>query len=145
LTRFEQPEKFSAAEPFLNYKIKTISYISQLFNYQTPTSSVLVKRNLMIVNPFCERIELKAREDIDCWLRIHKQIGFSHKIKLPLTGYRVSAGQISGDKFKMIARTLYCYQNTSGISNKFLSILPIMATFTHFSRGLFNKIFNRGI
>jgi len=145
LTRFKHLEEFSTAEPFFSYKIKTISYFSQLFNYQTPTSSVLIKRDLMITNPFFEGIELKAREDIDCWLRIHKQIGYSHKIMLPLMGYRVGADQISGNKFKMISRTLYCYQNTSGINNKFLSILPIIATFTHFSRGLVNKIFNRGV
>jgi hypothetical protein len=64
---------------------------------------------------------------------------------LPLMGYRICEGQISGDKLKMIKSTFYCYQNTDGIENKLLNFVPVLATCTHFLRGFFNRIFKRSI
>jgi len=145
MSRFDNSIDFDSGSVLSVYRVIKISYISQLLNYQTPTSSVLVKRSLLISNPFQEEIEFKAREDIDCWLRIHKEVGFSHKLMLPLMGYRVCEGQISGDKLKMIKSTFYCYQNTDGIENKLLNFVPVLATCTHFLRGFFNRIFKRGI
>ena len=38
---------------------------------------------LMQIYPFREELAFKARVDTDCWLRIHRHIGFSSKITLP--------------------------------------------------------------
>lgn len=145
LYKFESSNDFDCESVLTSCRVKKISYKSQLLNYQTPTSSAVVKRSLLISNPFREEIEFKAREDIDCWLRIHKEIGFSHKLISPLMGYRICEGQISGDKLKMIKSTFYCYQNTDGINNKLLGFIPVIATFTHLLRGFFNRIFNRSV
>lgn len=127
------------------FDVKKVTYLSQMFNYQTPTSSVILCRSLAQSEPFLEGIDFKAREDIDCWLRIHKRIKFSIKINKNLMGYRVVEGQISGNKIAMISKTFHCYKHTSGIDNKFFNILPAMLTASHFIRALINRLLKKSI
>ncbi len=82
-----------------------ISFYTQLRKFRTPTSSVVVRRELLIKYPFNEDIEYKAREDFECWLRIHEEIGSSIKLLAPLLYYRIIDGQISGSKLKMMFKT----------------------------------------
>jgi teichuronic acid biosynthesis glycosyltransferase TuaG len=140
LVSFKDEMVYNQRQKINEYKFKKVSYYSQLFNYQTPTSSVLVLRALIVSNPFIEDISFKAREDLDCWLRVHKEIGFSYKILSPLIGYRVVDGQISGDKLDMLLKTLYCYRKTKGIRVRLFGIIPLLATFTHVIKSLLNRI-----
>lgn len=82
-----------------------ISFYTQLRKFRTPTSSVVVQRDLVIKYPFNEDIEYKAREDFECWLRVHEEIGSSIKLLAPLLYYRIIEGQISGSKIKMTFKT----------------------------------------
>lgn len=145
LVKFRKSHDFNTKDVVSSRYLKNISYFSQLFNYQTPTSSVLVSKDLMREYPFREGLDFKAREDIDCWLRIHKTLKLSVKIKTPLLGYRVVDGQISGNKLLMVKRTFYCYKHTDGINYKLMNLVPLIATATHFCRAFFNKIFDRSI
>ena len=124
---------------------KKISYLSQMFNYQTPTSSVILHRSLALSEPFLEGIDFKAREDIDCWLRIHKRIKQSVKVDDYLVGYRKVDGQISGNKIAMIYRTYYCYKNTSGLETKFFNILPFILTLSHLLRAFYIRTLKKSI
>ena len=120
-------------------RVTKIKYWDQALNYQTPTSSVVVKKSIMEANPFQEGLNFKAREDIDCWLRIHSLISSSYKIQAPLIGYRLSDQQISGNKFDMLSRTYYCYRHTAGLPFKLMGLLPVVLTVSH----AFNSIFKR--
>jgi len=86
--------------------IEKVTFLNQLIRYRTPTSSVILKKELLISNPFNEDLRYKAREDLDCWLRIHESIGHSIKLSFPFLYYRIVQGQISGAKLTMIKRTL---------------------------------------
>ena len=85
--------------------IEQISFLKQLIKYRTPASSVVLKRNLLVNWPFNEDPAFKAREDLDCFLRIHEHIGHSIKLSFPFLCYRIVPGQISGAKWRMAART----------------------------------------
>ena len=119
---------------------KSISYIRQLIRYATPTSSVLVRKDVILRCLFEENIMWRAREDLDCWLRIHRYIGHSVKIELPLVGYRVISGQISGNKFEMIRKTYFCFRNSKGVPNFPLGILPLILTVFHFTGAVINRL-----
>jgi teichuronic acid biosynthesis glycosyltransferase TuaG len=88
-----------------NPEIMTISFFKQLRRFRTPTSSVMLKRTLLLNFQFNEDPRYKAREDLDCWLRIHEHIGKSIKLLCPLLYYRIVRGQISGAKWRMVKRT----------------------------------------
>ena len=69
--------------------------------------------------PFNPDPKYKAREDLECWLRIHEKVGSSIKLMLPLLYYRIIQGQISGSKWRMIFKThmvLSKYRLVSGKS-----------------------------
>lgn len=126
-------------------RFKKISYWAQAFNYQTPTSSVVVRKSIMEANEFEEGLNFKAREDIDCWLRIHRVIGASHKVQVPLLGYRVSDHQISGNKFKMISRTYYCYRHSKGLRTRLFGILPLVLTISHSVNSVYKRYAGRSV
>ena len=84
---------------------RNISLYTQLRKFRTPTSSVVARKDLLLKYPFNEDPEYKAREDLECWLRIHEEIGSSIKLLYPLLYYRIVEGQISGSKWKMVFKT----------------------------------------
>ena len=126
-------------------KLRKITYLRQLLRYGTPTSSVLVKKDIMKSFPFQEGRAWRAREDMDCWLRIHKVIGYSYKLDLPLVGYRVVEGQISGDKFEMIGRTYFCFRNSRGVPSSPLGLLAVFLTGLHLFGALINRLTSKGL
>ena len=87
-----------------NVKISNVTFRQQLLKNRIPTSSVLVKKDLMLKFKFNEGKEYKAREDFDCWLRIHENTDNTIKINSTLTFYRIVDGQISSNKFEMILK-----------------------------------------
>ena len=79
----------------LNYT--KINFKKLLIRCYIPLSSVIFNKNKFNFR-FDESKDLIAFEDYDSWLKIHKKINFSIKLKSQLVLYRVSDSQISKDK-----------------------------------------------
>lgn len=127
-------------------KVKYLSFLAQLIKNRTPTSSVVIARSAICKTPFNEDIRYKAREDFDCWLRCHEEFGRSVKVMSPLVGYRISCGQISGDKIAMVKRHLYVLRNYRLKSGRRLSSAEAgLYTITHFLLGLFLRRLTKGL
>ena len=93
-----------AFTPVQRARLARISFRRTLLNTKTPTSTVLAERELFLRYPFNEDLAYKAREDLDCFLHMHEEIGSSVKVLHPLLGYRITGGaQISGNKLTMHA------------------------------------------
>ena len=116
-----------------------ITFSQQLIKMRTPTSSVVADRELMINNPFNEDIAFKAREDLDCWLHCHEEIGQSIKITAPMMGYRIIPGQISGKKWVMIRRHLHVLGQYRYRSGRKLGLMAWFYTFTHFALSIYHR------
>ncbi len=112
-------------------RIEKITFARQLIRYRTPTSSVVLQKELLLSNPFNDDIRYSAREDFDCWLRIHESIDYSIKLSFPFIYYRIVQGQISGSKIRMIKRTLLVLSEYRLKSGKSLGILKYLFVFTH--------------
>tara|TARA_B110000211_G_C13912542_1_gene479018 strand:+ start:11 stop:805 length:795 start_codon:yes stop_codon:yes gene_type:complete len=141
MIRFKGAGEFESEKQLINKpRRKKISFLKQLLRYSTPTSSVLIKKSIATSFPFEEGIAWRAREDLDCWLRIHRAIGHSIKLDFPLVGYRVIEGQLSGNKFQMISRTYYCYINSKGVPKTPFGVLAIFLTALHLAGGLLNRL-----
>jgi len=141
MIRFRSQKEFDSKKTLIKKPhLKKISYLRQLIRYGTPTSSVLVKKSIVTDFPFEEDIAWRAREDIDCWLRIHRAIGYSIKLDFPLVGYRVVDGQISGNKIEMIGRTYYCFSNSKGVPKSPFGLLAVSLTILHLLGGLVNRL-----
>jgi len=112
--------------------ISRITLSMQLIKYRTPTSSIVVRRDLMLVNPFNEDLQFKAREDTDCFIRMHEYMDFSTKVMFPFVLYRVQEAQISGNKLKMVGRHLNMLKKYRLRSGAGLGLRAYFYTFTHF-------------
>jgi len=112
-------------------KLETINFKRQLRRIRTPTSSIVIQRQLMIDQAFREDEVVRAREDIECWLRIHEHIDRSIKIDYPLIWYRVSDNQLSASKMKMIKLTLKVFKEYTFRSGKKMGWKAYLYTFTH--------------
>jgi len=91
--------------------VNNITFFQQLLKNRIPTSSVLVKKELMLKFKFNESKEYKAQEDSDCWMKIHENINHSIKLNNNLLFYRLTEGQISGNKFKMMMKNYMVLKN----------------------------------
>jgi len=118
-----------------------ISFTQQLIKFRTPTSSVIADRYLMLDNLFNEDMSFKAREDLDCWLHCHEVIGKSVKITVPMMGYRIIPGQISGNKWIMVRRHLHVLRQYKFKSGRKLGLRAWFFTFTHFALALYYRKF----
>lgn len=116
-----------------------VSFVQQLIRYRTPTSSVIADRALMQRNLFNEDMSFKAREDLDCWLRCHEEIGRSVKITVPMMGYRMILGQISGNKWRMFQRHLHVLKQYQLKSGRRLGVYAYIFTITHFAFAFYQR------
>lgn len=122
-----------------------VSFRSQLLKFRTPTSSVVVEKKLVERYPFNESISFKAREDLDCWLHCHEEIGRSVKISSPMMGYRLVRGQISGVKWKMVKRHFYVLSRYRFVSGKSLHIGALLFTISHFALAIYYRLIKKGL
>ncbi|MDM0064243.1 glycosyltransferase family 2 protein [Variovorax sp. J22G21] len=127
--------------PPLLLPIERVTLKHQLFKYRTPTSSIVACRKFLLQHPFNEEPSYKAREDTDCFIRVHEDMAFSIKIVHPLVFYRQQASQISGNKLRMVGRHLAMLRKYRLKSGKGLGVMAYVYTFTHF----FASIYLRGI
>ncbi|MGY4830607.1 glycosyltransferase family 2 protein [Sphaerotilaceae bacterium SBD11-9] len=117
--------------------ILRITWRQQLIKYRTPTSSIVVRRELMLLNPFNEDLSYKAREDTDCFIRMHEFMDSSIKIAHPLVYYRQQMNQISGNKWKMVGRHLAMLKKYRCRSGGGLGAMAYVYTLTHFVASIY--------
>ncbi len=118
-----------------------ISFAQQQWKGRIPTSSVMLKRDLMLRFPFNEDIRYKAVEDYHCWLRILETVGDSLKLRYPLLSYRRIAGQISGSKKYMLERMHMLHREYPGTS----PAQAVTFTLTHALGGFYYRILRKGL
>ncbi len=128
-----------------NISIEKITFQRQLRRYRTPTSSIVMKKKLLESNPFNEDLRYKAREDFDCWLRIHERIDHSIKLGFPFLHYRLVQGQISGSKITMAKRTLLVLGEYKLVSGKQLGWRKYLYVFTHIAYSLYYRILKKAL
>ena len=126
-------------------KVERISFFKQLVKFRTPTSSVVVHRSVITRHPFNESMSFKAREDLDCWLHCHEEIGSSIKIRHPLLGYRIIPGQISGRKSVMMKRHLHVLQQYRFATGRSLGPGAFLFTASHFLFALYYRVLKKGL
>jgi glycosyltransferase involved in cell wall biosynthesis len=128
-----------------NQPIEEITFLKQLFRYRTPTSSVVVKKEIIENNLFNERIDYKAREDLDCWLRCLEACKIGVKLCAPLVAYRISSQQISGNKLEMIKRHMLVLSEYRMKNGRSLGVLAVFFTFLHFLSAFYIRSFKRSL
>lgn len=124
-------------------RVERITLTQQLLKYRTPTSSIVARRDLMLRHPFNEDPSFKAREDTDCFIRVHEDMPFSIKIAHPLVFYRQQASQISGNKWKMVGRHLSMLKKYRLRSGKGLGVMAYVYTLTHFLASIYLRLIRR--
>lgn len=129
--------------PPVSPPVGRITLTQQLLKYRTPTSSIVVAREFMRRHPFNEDPSYKAREDTDCFIRVHEDMPFSIKIAHPLVFYRQQDSQISGNKWKMVGRHLAMLKKYRLRSGKGLGAMAYIYTFTHFSASIYLRLIRR--
>lgn len=121
-------------------RIARITLTQQLLKYRTPTSSIVVDRELMLAHPFNEDLSYKAREDTDCFIRLHEYMAHSVKILHPLVFYRLQANQISGDKWKMVSRHFAMLRKYRMKTGEGLGLMAYVYTATHFLASIYIRM-----
>lgn len=125
---------------YKDYKVKKVSFLSQLIKFKTPTSSVIAARELLIKYPFNESSSCVAREDMVCWLSCHEEEKETVKITSPLVFYRKTDDQISRDKIVMMKKHFIALNNYKIKNNKMPRILmALIFTFTHIIFSIYNR------
>lgn len=122
-----------------------ISFIKQLLKFRTPTSSVVVRRHLLSLFPFNEDPRYKAREDLECWLKIHEYIGSSVKLLFPLLHYRIIQGQISGSKWKMALKTQLVLREFRLASGGGLGWKAYFFSLTHICYSIYYRVIRKSL
>jgi teichuronic acid biosynthesis glycosyltransferase TuaG len=124
-------------------ELRRIDLKMQLVKYRTPTSSIVVEREWMLAHPFNEDLQFKAREDTDCFIRVHEYVEHSVKLEFPFVFYRLQDTQISGNKLKMVKRHLNMLKKYRLRSGESLGLKAYYFTFTHFALSVYFRLFRR--
>lgn len=124
-------------------RIERIGFFKQLVKPRTPTSSVVVDKELVAKYPFNECPSFKAREDLDCWLHCHEELGSSIKVRHPLLGYRIIPGQISGNKATMVRRHLHVMRRYRLRSGRPLGAGAFVFTLSHFLFAIYYRVLKK--
>jgi len=119
----------------------TITFEMQLKQFLTPTSSVVVSKEVISAIRFNESLKYKAREDVDCFLHCHELLTKSIKINGAMLAYRIRDGQISGSKMMMIKRHYHVLKNYKKLDGSFLGAKALWYTASHFVRAFLPRVF----
>jgi teichuronic acid biosynthesis glycosyltransferase TuaG len=122
-----------------------VTYFQQQLKFRTPTSSVIADADLIKKYPFNESPEFKAREDLDCWLHCHEEIGHSVKIVQPMMGYRIISDQISANKWTMLTRHIYVLRMYKKMDGSGLGLAAYAFTLSHFLISMYTRFFKKGL
>lgn len=140
---FRDGDQIIFEPPPVPLQVERVTLRQQLLKYRTPTSSIVVAREFMRRHSFNEDPSYKAREDTDCFIRVHENMPFSIKIVHPLVFYRQQASQISGNKWKMVGRHLAMLKKYRLKSGKSLGTMAYIYTFTHFVASIYLRLIRR--
>jgi glycosyltransferase involved in cell wall biosynthesis len=121
-------------------RVEHVDFGMQLRKYRTPTSSIVIRRELMLAHPFNEDPSYKAREDTDCFIRAHEYMPYSLKIAHPLVLYRLQSSQISGNKLRMVKRHLMMLRKYRLKSGRALGPMAYVYTATHFTASIWLRL-----
>jgi teichuronic acid biosynthesis glycosyltransferase TuaG len=125
--------------------LERIGFLKQLIKFRTPTSSVIVRREVIARHPFDERMSFKAREDLDCWLHCHEELRWSVKVGHAMMGYRIIPGQISGRKWTMFKRHYHVLREYRFRSGATLGPAAAVFTASHFLFAMYYRFLKRGL
>jgi len=129
-----------AFTPAQRVRLQRISMLRTLLNTKTPTSTVVAETALFRRYSFNEDLRYKAREDTDCFLHMHEEIGHSIKVLHPLLGYRITGEQqISGSKLTMLRRHFFVLRNYQFASGRHLGWAAGLFTATHFASAVYHR------
>lgn len=129
-----------AFTPVTRARLQRISMLRTLINTKTPTSTVIADRGLFEQFPFNEDLAYKAREDTDCFLHMHEEIGSSIKVRHPLLGYRITGGQqISANKLTMVKRHYHVLSRYRYASGRTMGPVAAVFTATHFGSAVYHR------
>jgi teichuronic acid biosynthesis glycosyltransferase TuaG len=142
---FEDETALRLTPPGRRPAIERIGFLKQLIKFRTPTSSVVVRRDLIARHPFDERMSFKAREDLDCWLHCHEELRWSIKLAHPMVGYRIIPGQISGSKWLMLKRHYHVLREYRFRSGAALGVGAAIFTASHFLLAVYYRLLKRGL
>ncbi|MDY0273154.1 MAG: glycosyltransferase family A protein [Advenella sp.] len=141
-----QMESFTDDSKLSFEAIRTVSHKKLTFQLQRikgamPTSSILVRRSLILNFPFNEDVRYKAVEDYHCWLRILSSGKNNYKVCYPLVKYRHIAGQISANKISMLKKVYMVHKELPG-GNKLQAFL---FSLTHAFGGVYYRFIRKGL
>lgn len=86
---------------------RPMTHWQMLLKNRIATSSVLCRRDAMLVGGFDTARELIAVEDYDFWLRLMERPGFRvARIAVPLVAYRRLAGSLSASKWRQARKVM---------------------------------------
>jgi teichuronic acid biosynthesis glycosyltransferase TuaG len=140
---FRDDDEVVFDEPPSQPRVVHVTLRQQLVKYRTPTSSILARRDFMRRHPFNTDLSYCAREDTDCFIRVHEDMPFSVKVAYPLVRYRQQAAQISGNKWRMVGRHLGMLRKYRLRSGKPLGLMAYVYTATHFVSSLYVRGWRR--
>lgn len=118
-----------------------ISYVTILLKDFIPTSSVIIKSDILKELNFNESKSLISVEDYDLWIRVIANGHNCLKLKSYLTYYRISENQISKNKFKRIKLFFLMFKNHFQGYKPLNIILGAFFTLSHYLITLTQKIF----
>jgi len=120
-------------------EVSFITFDMQLRRFLTPTSSVVVAKEVIRKVRFNESLKYKAREDVDCFLHCHELLSRSVKIKGAMLAYRIHENQISGNKITMIKRHFHVLRNYKKLDGSVLGFKAFWYTVSHFFRAFYPR------
>ena len=127
-----------------NYKFtyRTITLWDQMTKYQTPTSSLILRRDIAKSYLFPESHFLRGREDLVQSLHMHSYYD-SAKVDAPLVVYRVHSGQISGNKVKMVLKVFWIILTVRLERKNFYKIFFPYFVMTNIFQSVYYRIFKK--
>ena len=120
---------------------KTLSFFGQQIKGRIPTSSVIIRKYLLLNFPFNENIKYRAVEDYQCWLRILSVGEKCLKINFPFLFYRKTPGQISRSKLSQLSKIFIVHREMYNGKK----IIPLIFTVTHAIGAFYFRIIRRGL
>jgi hypothetical protein len=92
---------------------------------------------------FKKELEFKAREDTDCFIRVHEYVDSSVKLLHPFVFYRLQGKQISGNKARMVYRHFNMLKKYRLRSGATLGIGAYVFTVTHFVISVYYRLIRK--
>lgn len=121
-----------------NPKVIRVTFFSLALRSKIPTSSVIIRKDLMLEQRF--NSDYPTTQDYDCWLRILRKGYICYKIEDHYVNYRLHSNQISRSKIYMLKRVFIVHKN---LFKGFF--IPSILCCTHVLGGLYSRLIKGGL